>query len=258
MTMPEVDGAPHVRVETRGSARIITLAREAKRNALARQTVEEIAAALNDAASDETIRGIVVAAEGDVFMAGGDLSEFAAFLEAPDAAERVIEMGQKLAVIETLPVPVICAVAGDVYGGGCEFLLLADAVLAEPHATFSFRHVQMGLSPAWGGASRLLERVGPLAATRLLLTADPVIAKEARRVGLITDVVDHGTALDAACAMVERIARHDWAVVAENKRALMAARSIQRASLAQIEGDSFKSLWAGPAHRAAMSRGRKR
>ena len=245
---------PHVEVIRRGPVAFVTLKRATKRNALAKRTVREITAALEEASFDQKVRGVVLAAEGDVFMAGGDLGEFETILDDPRGAAHVIEMGRALACIEACDVPVIAAVSGDVFGGGCEVVLLCDVVLAERHAGLSFRHVPMGLTTAWGGAARLLERVGPLHATRLVLTGDRIGAEEAERIGLVTRVVDAGRGAAEAELFVERVARHDRAVVAANKRALRDARARRREGLAEIEGAAFSALWGGPAHRAAMSR----
>lgn len=245
--------APHVRVERQGSATVITLCRAAKKNAIAKRTALELASALESASADPAVRGVVLAAEGDVFMAGGDLSEFATILDDPQGSSHVIEMGERLAVIERCEVPVVAAVSGDVYGGGCELVLQCDAVLAEEHVGLSFRHARMGLSPAWGGARRLLERAGPLHASRLLFTADRVDAKEAYAIGLVTRVVERGASLDEALAFVERVAKNDRAVVAANKRALNDARNVRRFELAEIEARTFRQLWGKPAHRAALS-----
>lgn len=248
----------HVRVEDRGAARVVTVCRPEKRNALSRRTVTRLARVIADAGVEPRVRGVVLAAEGEVFLAGADLGEIAAALDQDEAAEGVLAMGASLSVIEACPVPVVCAVAGDVFGGGCELLLLCDAVFAERRAGLTFRHARMGLSPAWGGARRLLERAGPLAASRLLLGAARVSAEQACALGLVTEVVEDGAALDAACGFVELVAKSERASVAENKRGLVAARNLHASAYADVEAAVFRSLWAGPAHRAAMARAAKR
>jgi enoyl-CoA hydratase/carnithine racemase len=246
---------PHVRAHDRGPTRILTVDRPAKKNALARQTIEELAAAIDLASLDGAVRGVVLAAAGDVFMAGGDLEEFAKAVDDPGGADMVIAMGARLGgAIEGCEVPVVAAVSGDVFGGGCEVVLACDAVFADETAGFSFRHVVMGLAPAWGGTSRLLERVGPLEATRLLLAAPRIAAPEAAAIGLVNAAVVTGGALDAAMMFLKRIALHDRAVVAANKRALVEVRSVARAAQAAAEGAAVRALWGQPAQRAALAR----
>lgn len=246
-----------VRSEQRGHARLVTVARPEKKNALDLRTVEALRDAIEAAGSDDSVRGVVLLGEGDVFLSGGDLGEIARALEETDGAERVLEMGRLLGAIERAPVPVIAAVTGDVFGGGCELVLLCDFVIAEQSAGFSFRHARMGLSPAWGGASRLLERVGPQRAARLLFTADRIAAAEAVELGLAGQCVPDGSAAAHALDFVERVARADRSVVAEQKRLLARLGAEARGDAAAIEAATFRALWAQPAHRAAMTRPKK-
>lgn len=247
-----------LRVERVGSAAIVTLCRAAKKNALAQRTVEELSSTFAALQEDLAVRGIVLAAEGDVFMAGGDLQEFNAIVDQQDAAAQVIAMGKKLSRIEQSAVPVIAAVTGDVYGGGCEVLLLCDLVVAERGVTFSFRHAMMGLAPAWGASVRLLERIGPLHAARLLYTADKFEADEALALRFIHAAVERGEALRHALELVERIARNDRAVVAAHKQLLFTQRAVHRTMFDQAEAETFQSLWGQPPHRAALARARAR
>jgi enoyl-CoA hydratase/carnithine racemase len=246
-----------VRVERRGAACLLTVSRPEKKNALDRHTVSLLSSAIDEASRDPALRGVVLLGEGDVFLSGGDLGEIARALEAPSGAEQVLEMGVLLGAIERAEIPVVAAVTGDVFGGGCELVLLCDYVFAEERAGFSFRHARMGLSPAWGGAARLCERVGPPAAARLLFTAERVPAAEAARMGLVGACVADETARDHALGFIDEVARADRAVVAEQKRLLLALRAEARGRAAEIEALTFKNLWGQPAHRAAMTRPRK-
>jgi enoyl-CoA hydratase/carnithine racemase len=246
-----------VRVDQRGHARLVTVSRPEKKNALDLRTADALREAIDAAAGDDEVRGIVLLGEGDVFLSGGDLGEIARALEEGDGAERVLEMGHLLGAIERAPVPVVAAVTGDVFGGGCELVLLCDFVIAEASAGFSFRHARMGLSPAWGGAARLLERVGPQHAARLLFTADRVPAAEAVTLGLAASCVPDGSAAAHALDFVERVARAERAVIAEQKQLFARLRAEARGSAAEIEAATFRALWAQPAHRAAMTRPKK-
>jgi enoyl-CoA hydratase len=147
---------------------------------------------------------------------------------------------------------VIAAVQGDVLGGGCELLLLCDLVVAEQHATFAFRHAKVGLSPAWGGLTRLVERVGPLEGARLLFTASRFDADEALRIGFVNEVVPTGTAREHAVAIVNRIADNPRTTVAALKRAMREVREARRGNALQRERGVFAAVWGGPDHRRAM------
>jgi enoyl-CoA hydratase/carnithine racemase len=232
----------------------LRLARDEKRNALGRDLVAALVDAIAYAECDPSVRGIVLAAQGGVWAAGGDLDELEAILDAPDGAERVLAIGDALRAIERCDVPVVAAIEGRVLGGGCELALLCDAVFVGERARFSFRHAAMGLSPAWGGGVRLDARIGPLAAARLLMTAEEIEAREAARLGLVNAAVDAGEAEHHAIAFLRRCAIHTRDAVAAQKRSLRAARDARWSEAERVEAEVFRSRWGGDAHRAAMRR----
>lgn len=236
----------------RGPARLLVLTRSDKKNALSRALIEALVAAVERAGDDPAVRGVVLAAEGDVFAAGGDLDELAALVDDPRGADGVLALGHALRAIERAPIPVLAALSGDAYGGGCELLLLCDYVIAEEQARLAFRHAKMGLAPAWGGTARLLERVGRQQAARLLFTADRVDARTAHALGLVGEVVATGQAQDAACAFVERVAANDRLVVATQKRLLVEHRAELEHRADRIERRVVRELWGRGANRAAL------
>jgi enoyl-CoA hydratase/carnithine racemase len=248
-------------IERVGAALVLSWSRPEKRNAIGREQALALAAAIAEAPSD--VRGVVLAsAHEGVFVSGGDLDEIASQLErGSEGADAIAEVGDVLAAIETAPVPVVAAVRGEVFGGGCELLLLCDAVFVEERAGLSFRHARMGLSPAWGGAPRLLERVGPLAARELLFTGRRVSAIECASLGLVNEVVPDARA--RALAFVEAVAIHDRGVVGAQKRLLRelgraarggdAAALLERQTLRELfgVGENARVL---EAHRAKRTR----
>jgi enoyl-CoA hydratase len=242
-----------LRIEDVGDARVLTLARPEKRNALSSAVCEMIERAVLEASGDARVRGVVLAADGPVFAAGGDLTELAALLDEPDGADRVMAMGARLSVIERATVPVVAAVAGSVFGGGCELLLLCDWVVVEPSATLTFKHAAMGLAPAWGGASRLVERVGAAHAGRLLMTAAPTPAADAVAIGLASELAEEGRSLTAALHFVDRVAGLDRDAVAAQKASLSAVRAASRGPALAREADVFRDQWGSAAHRAALA-----
>ena len=243
-----------IRVEAIGDAVVLTIDRPEAKNALDRKVTKRLGEAIQIATQDPSVRGIVLTAAGsDTFVSGGDLKEFKALVDAPDGEQQVLQMALGLGACETCDVPVIAAVQGDTFGGGCELLLLCDLVILERHASIAFRHAKMGLSPAWGGATRLVERVGPLQAARLLFTAEKIDAEEALRVGLVSEIVDTGAARGRAIAMVNRIADNPRVSVAALKRALREIRQARRGDAFVREGVIFAEMWGKPDHQRAMN-----
>ncbi len=242
-----------LRVERAGGAVVLTIDRPGTRHAIDANLARKLAEAATSAAADPTARAIVLTASGDeAFVSGGDLNEIAKHVREQGGPGPVLDMYEPLLVLEAGDLPVIAAVQGDVYGGGCELILLCDMVLMESHASLAFRHARMGLSPAWGGMTRLLERVGPIEASRLLFTADKIDATEAQRIGLVGDVVPKGQALMRALDRAELIAKSSRTVIAAQKRALRAVRQARRGNSIDIERAVFAELWAGPAHQTAI------
>ena len=240
------------RPEAGASAAVLTLARPEKKNALSGEMVSALVDALTRANADKDVRAVILAADGDVFAAGGDLDEIAAALALPDGAGEIIAIGARLRTIEELDLPVLFAISGDVYGGGCELTLMGDVVVLEEHARLSFRHARMGLAPAWGGAPRLLERVGPTVAARMIFTAEMIDAATADRTGLVTEVVARGAARGRCVAIARDIAKAARSAVAGDKRSLQRVREAMRGASAAAEADAFRSLFGGEAHLAAM------
>lgn len=243
-----------VRVESVGDAAVLTIDRPAKHNAIDAAVARSLVDAVRLAAQDPSVRGIVLTGAGDrTFTSGGDLDMLVALSREEGRGGDVLDLGDALAACERVDVPVVAAVQGDVYGGGCELLLLCDLVIVESHAQLAFRHAKMGLSPAWGGLTRLVERVGPVEAARLLYTAEKIDAAEALRIGLCNEVVPKGSGRARAIARVSRIADNPRATVAALKRALREVREARRGAAVERERSVFAEQWGAPDHRAAMS-----
>jgi enoyl-CoA hydratase len=242
-----------LRVESAGDAVVLTIDRPDRKNAIDRALARLLGEAIRIASAEPRVRGIVITASGsEVFIAGGDIREIDELAQGGSTGNEVLGMSEDVSVCEQSEVPVIAAVQGSVFGGGCELLLLCDFVYIEEHAELAFRHAKMGLSPAWGGMTRLVERVGPLEATRLLLTAERIDAAEALRIGLVNEVVPKGGARSRAIAQVNRIADNPRTTIAALKRAIRGVREARRGTGLDLEREAFSERWGGPDHRKAM------
>lgn len=246
-------------VERTAEAAVLIIDRPGAKNAIDRRLVQAIAGAVASLSQEPSVRGIVLTASGDeVFMSGGDLKELSQYVGHPDGGREVVAMGQGMEALEHCDVPVIAAVTGHVFGGGCELLLLCDYVIMEEHAHVSFRQARMGLSTAWGGMTRLLELCGPQQTVRLLFTGESVSADEALRMGMVGQVVPKHTSRGAALDLISRIAKNDRDTISAVKRTLRGVREARRADAVSREQTTFISRWGGPAHQAAMASFTKR
>lgn len=242
-----------VHVARSGTALIATIDRPQSKNALSRAAALALEEFAHAASADSSVRvGIITGAGRDVFASGGDLREFDELAQAGQGAEQVLAMGSTMHALERCEVPIIAAVQGKAFGGGCELALACDLVIVEPHATMTFRQASMGLSTGWGGGTRLLERVGAMHASRLLLLGDTIEPEQALRLGLVCEVAADGQSLARAQELGDKISRYPRNVIAAIKRMLLEVRRELRGQSFTREAEVFASLWNGPDHREAM------
>jgi enoyl-CoA hydratase len=145
------------------------------------------------------------------FSAGADIGSVAASIAGgvEQALREVVRRGQGLTRrIEQFPKPVIVAVNGLAYGGGCEITEAAPLAIASDKATFAKPEIALGFPPPFGGSQRLPRNIGRKRGLEMILTGDPIDAARAERIGLVNAVVPHAELLPAARALAERIIRH--------------------------------------------------
>jgi hypothetical protein len=138
-----------------------------------------------------------------------------------------------LAKIEELPQPVLAAINGQCWGGGCELALACAARVAARSATLAQPEVAAGIIPGAGGTERLPRLVGPGRALELVLTARPVVADEAAAIGLLEVVLPDDGFLESAIDWARSIALHQRSALVAAKRAIhdgLAAAAVGGAS----------------------------
>jgi enoyl-CoA hydratase/carnithine racemase len=245
-----------LRVEDRGPARVLWIARPEVRNAVDTAVFRALVREGRRATNDATVRAIVLAGEGTHFAAGADLREWGPRASAA-AARSLAKLGrQALEALRSAGVPLIAAVEGDALGGGCELATACDLRILSEGARLHWVHGSMAVTTAWGTAERLVRLVGPSRATRWLLLGERVDAAEAREAGLADAVVPAGGCVDAACAWAERVARIDRGASSAQLRLLRRA-GLRDAALRE-ELAAFVRCWSSPAHRDAARAAMKR
>jgi enoyl-CoA hydratase len=174
-------------------------------NALCTELVLEIARAMDWLAAQEDVLVVVLYAEGKVFVAGADIAEMSGFtpLQARAFAQNGHRAMGKIANIEK---PVIAAVNGFALGGGCEIALACDIRVLADTVKIGQPEVNLGLIPGFGGTQRLSRLVGPGIAKELIMTADPIDAAEALRIGLANKVVPADRLVETVTEMAKKIA----------------------------------------------------
>ena len=176
-------------VVTRGGIHTITIKRPSKLNALNRQTLQELYAAIIDASGDDKVRVIVITGAGDkAFVAGADISEIRD--QSPVEASSFSQFGQNLmSMIQSLDKPVIAAINGFALGGGMELALACHLRIASDNAKLGLPEIKLGIMPGFGGTQRLMRLVGTTLALEMALGGEPISAERAHQLGLVNLVV---------------------------------------------------------------------
>lgn len=191
---------------------VLTIDRPHKLNALDYATIDELSSWLDDATTDDSIRSIILTGSGDqAFSAGADISCLARSIDAGTgrALKDIVDRGQGLTRrIEQFPKPIIAAVNGLAYGGGCEIVEAAHLAIAADHATFAKPEITLGFPPPFGGSQRLPRHIGRKRALEMVLTGDAIDARRAHDMGLVNHVVPAPELLAAAMELAVRIDRH--------------------------------------------------
>jgi len=206
--------------ETHGKVGVIRLNRPKALNALNGQLITEMNAALDGFERDATIGAIILTGSDKAFAAGADIREM------KDKTTADVVAGKFLADwdhINGIRKPVIAAVAGYALGGGFEFALACDTIIAAENAKFGLPEVTIGIIPGGGGTQRLARYAGKAKAMEMILTGRMMDAGEAERLGLVARVVPVEKLFEDALALAEKIAALSHPVIAAAKRAVNAA-----------------------------------
>jgi enoyl-CoA hydratase len=208
-------------VEMRGAVALVTVSREEKYNALNRETLGEIDDCFKRLQESVEVRAVVVTGAGEkAFISGADIGELAV-LDAKGAQE-ISAYGQRVFDrIAGLSKPVIAAVNGFALGGGCELALACHIRIASDNAKLGLPEVSLGIIPGYGGTQRLVRLVGYGRAVELIVTAKPIDAAEADRIGLVNAVVPQAELLAHCMGMAERVAKNAPLAVAAALEAAM-------------------------------------
>lgn len=243
-----------VTLESEGDARIIVVDRPERRHALDLASLTEIASIARALRADRAMRGVVLASTPGVgvFLSGGDLQELAAVKTARGARDFAALAAKAWDGLLALGVPVVAAVGGDAYGGGCEAAAACDYRVADRSARFQWVQARFAITTGWGGAANLLTLVSRGTATRWLLAASPVGADEAHREGFVDELVDEGHARARAVAFVHEVARSPKTGVARMLRLLREGRGLTLTESKRLERKHFARSWASPEHHEAV------
>ncbi len=209
-----------VLTEIRGHVGIVTLNRPQAMNAFNILMLNELFDALEAFDKNETIGALIVTGNEKAFAAGADIKEMADATPVQMITEGRVEVWDRIRQIKK---PVIAAVSGWALGGGCEFVLSCDMVIASESAKFGQPEITIGVIPGAGGTQRLARLIGKNLTMEMVINNRTLSANEALQFGLANRVVPVEGYLDAAVAFAEEIASRAPMAVRMAKDAVNAA-----------------------------------
>jgi enoyl-CoA hydratase len=203
--------------DVRGRTVVLTINRPEARNAINGEVANGLEAAIDRFEADGELWTAVLTGAGPVFCAGADLKLFGEGRDGEMFTKRG-SFGGFVRLPRTKPV--IAAVDGAALAGGFELALACDLIVASTAARFGLPEVKRSLVAAAGGLVRLPRAIPPQIAAHMLLTGDPIDGQRAFDLGLVSELVEPGTALDAALALADKINANAPLAVRETLRIL--------------------------------------
>ena len=237
----------------------LTLNRPAKRNAIDPELRDALAEAIERAATDPAVRGVVLTGGGGAFCAGGDLARFEE-LHDPRLYRHVAHrLTDLIEAIERLEKPVVAAIGGVVTGAGLALALACDWRVGSPTARILFREGRIGLVPTHGGLTRLVKLFGLAQAKEVLLGGEDLDADRARDLGLLSELAPSDNALlGLAHARVELMLTRAPLSFGAAKRLLALAADTDQRSAIVAESLAQSALLQSEDHREGLAAARER
>lgn len=233
-----------------GGIALLTLNRPQQLNALNYALIDRLMALLDTIELADEVRAVILTGAGDrAFSAGADIHEFrqSVMRGANEAVRHFVRRGQAMtARLEAFPKPVIAAVNGLAFGGGCEITEAVHLAVASDRASFAKPEIKLGMPPTFGGTQRLPRLAGRKRGLELLLTGDRFLPEHALQIGLVNAIVPHDQLLVAAHDLALRITRHAPLAVTSVITAVTRGINLSIAEGLEVECEQFARV--APTH----------
>jgi enoyl-CoA hydratase len=225
---------------------LVTLNRPERLNALSYELIDRLMATLDHIEVDDHVHAVILTGAGErAFSAGADIHEFSQSVGhgAATAVRDFVRRGQAMtARLEAFKKPVIAAINGIAYGGGCEITEAVHLAIASERARFAKPEINLSMPPTFGGTQRLPRLAGRKRGLEFLLTGDPFPPARALEIGLINAVVPHDELLPAARELASRILRHSPLAVSAVITAVTRGLNMTIAEGLLVESEQFAAL----------------
>ncbi len=219
---------------------VITLQRPEKLNALNLEVKRLIEDHVRRLSADDAVTTIILTGGPTVFVAGTDVAEMRDMTPTQHLLDKTD--GVFLALREC-PKILIAAVEGYALGGGCELALACDLIIAGAGAKFGQPEIRVGVMPGAGGSQLLLRTIGKYRAMLLCLTGEQIAAPEALSMGMVSEVVPEGEAMDRALARAKTIAKAPPLAVRAIKQAIQIGQESPLSAALTAERNLFRLLF---------------
>ena len=230
----------NIAVDTRGKVGVITLKRPPV-NALNSALIAELDQALDAFEDDHGIGAIVLTGSGKAFSGGADIKEMVQKDYADAYHGDFIGPWERISRVRK---PIIAAVNGFAFGGGCEIAMMCDFILAAEGATFGQPEITIGTIPGAGGTQRLTRAVGKSKAMEMILSGRPMDAAEAERAGLVSRILPADQLLEEALKVAARLAELSLPALMKAKAAVNRAFETTLAEGVRFERETFYATFA--------------
>jgi len=232
-----------VLIDVKNEIALLTLNRPEKLNALSYAVNDRLLHLLDRIEDDGSIHAVILTGAGDrAFSAGGDIHEFSQSVRkgADIAVKDFVRRGQAVtARMEAFHKPIIAAVNGIAFGGGCEITEAVHLAIASERAIFAKPEINLGMPPTFGGTQRLPRLAGRKRALELLLSGEKFSPQRAYEMGLVNRIVPHDDLLPAAFDMAARVLRHSSVAAASIIAAVTRGLNMTIAEGLAVESEQF-------------------
>lgn len=230
-----------VLVEIEDRVGLIRLNRPEALNAINAQLIKDLTAALDALEADPNIGCLILTGSARAFAAGADIKEMVHQTYPATMQQDFLGSWERLAKTRK---PIIAAVAGFALGGGCEFAMMCDFIIAADTAKFGQPEIKLGVIPGAGGTQRLTRAVGKAKAMELCLTGRMMDAREAEACGLVARIVPADSLLEEAKAAARAVAGYSLPATMACKEAVNRAFETSLAEGVLFERRTFHGLFA--------------
>ena len=243
---------PLVLVERQPDERtaLVRLNRPKQLNALNGAVMDALCEALEELDRDDEVRAIVVTGNERAFAAGADIGEMAGASPIDMLVTNRIGQWDR---IRKVTKPVIAAVNGWALGGGCELAMTLDTIVAGEAAKFGQPEITIGVIPGAGGTQRLSRAIGKAKAMAMVLTGEPISAREAHEAGLVAVVTQDELVVEDALALAARMATKPPLALRLAKEAVNAAYEMSLTDALAHERRLFYLLFASEDQKEGMA-----